>query len=104
MKKPLLNLTIQSSELKMLTSISIRLRLYIKFVKIWLKHESPNIGNTSPHTSTIPAGEAFEFSLPIYRANPTSQAQGCKLSDEKPMKRGRNQLTTCSSTLNLPKA
>jgi hypothetical protein len=55
-------------------------------------------------TSTIPAGEAFKFRLPVYIANPTSQAQGCKLSDEKPMKRGRNQLTTCPATLNLPKA
>jgi hypothetical protein len=104
MKKPLLNLTIQSSELKMLTSIFIRLRLYIKICKKWLKHELPSIGNTSPHTSTITAGEAFKFSLPVYIANPTSQAQGCKLSDEKPMKRGRNQLTTCPATLNLPKA
>jgi hypothetical protein len=64
----------------------------------------PNIGNTSPHHFNNPAGEAFEFSLPVYIANPTSQAQGCKLSDEKPMKRGRNQLTTCPATLNLPKA
>jgi hypothetical protein len=104
MKKPLLKLTIQSSELKMLTFISIRLRLYIKFCKNWLKHELPNIGNTSSHHFNNHSGEAFEFSLPVYRANPTSQAQGCKLSDEKPMKRGRNQLTTCPATLNLPKA
>jgi len=53
MKKPLLNLTIQFSNLEMLTSISIRLRLYIKICKNWLKHELPNIGNTSPTTSTI---------------------------------------------------
>jgi hypothetical protein len=49
-------------ELKMLTSISIRLRLYIKICKIWLKLNCP------------------------ISANLTSQAQGCKLSDEKPMK------------------
>jgi hypothetical protein len=104
MKKYLLNLTIQFSNLEILTSISIRLRLYIKICKNWLKHELPQYDNTSPHHFNNPAGEAFEFSLPVYIANPTSQAQGCKLSDEKPMKRGRNQLTTCPATLNLPKA
>jgi hypothetical protein len=53
MKKPLLNLTIQSSELKMLTSISIRLRLYIKICKIGLNMNCPNMTTPALTTSTI---------------------------------------------------
>jgi len=61
MKKPLLNLTIQLSELKMLTFIFIRLRLYIKFVKLGLNMNCPISAITSPqhltrktHPSTQP--------------------------------------------------
>jgi len=63
MKKSLLNLTIQFSNLEMLTSISIRLRLYIKFVKIGLNMNCPISATPAPTTSTITADEAFEFSL-----------------------------------------